>query len=113
MPSKPKGKSKPASEKRAARLPRIWDKTKRFQKDWDRYAETGRFDMRHLKAAMVALIINDEQLPAERRDHDLSGRWAGYRECHIHGDFLLVYELKDDGDTVVFCAIGTHSELFG
>lgn len=40
------------------------------------------------------------------------GQWAGYRECHIHGDFLLVYELADGGDTVIFSAIGTHSELF-
>ena len=90
----------------------MWDKTKRFQKDWDRYAATGRFDMGHLKAAMIELVANDAPLPAERRDHDLSGRWAGYRECHIHGDFLLVYELAGGGDTVVFSAIGTHAELF-
>ncbi|WP_259643467.1 type II toxin-antitoxin system YafQ family toxin, partial [Pseudomonas syringae] len=32
------------------------------------------------------------------------------RECHIRGDFLLVYQVtKTD---VIFVDIGTHAELF-
>jgi mRNA interferase YafQ len=67
--------------------------------------------MRQLKEVMLLLIANDGPLSAEWRDHELSGDWAGHRECHVGGDFLLIYRLKDDGD-VIFVRAGTHSELF-
>ncbi|MBK6614205.1 MAG: type II toxin-antitoxin system YafQ family toxin [Ottowia sp.] len=43
-------------------------------------------------------------------DQPLKGRWADHRECHIGGDFLLVY--RRDGDTLVFVRAGTHADLF-
>ncbi|MGD1641148.1 type II toxin-antitoxin system YafQ family toxin [Klebsiella pneumoniae] len=46
------------------------------------------------------------------RDHDLSGDWAGYRECHIKPDLLLIYR-KSDADTLRLARLGSHSELFG
>lgn len=44
-------------------------------------------------------------------DHELKGEWDGCRECHVGGDFLLVYELKEDGG-VIFVRTGTQSDLF-
>ncbi|QIM50301.1 type II toxin-antitoxin system mRNA interferase toxin, RelE/StbE family [Pusillimonas sp. DMV24BSW_D] len=43
-----------------------------------------------------------------------NGDWAGYRKCHVGGDFLLIYRLDDTGKhgLVVFVRSGTHSELF-
>jgi mRNA interferase YafQ len=63
---------------------------------------------------MLLLIANDGPLPAEWLDHSLSGDWDGYRECHIGGDFLLIYKLDDTGKQglVVFIRSGTHAELF-
>ncbi|MFZ5472949.1 MAG: type II toxin-antitoxin system YafQ family toxin, partial [Pseudomonadota bacterium] len=43
-------------------------------------------------------------------DHPLKGDWADHRECHIGGDFLLIYRL--DGNAVIFVRTGTHSDLF-
>jgi addiction module RelE/StbE family toxin len=43
-------------------------------------------------------------------DHPLKGDWADHRECHIGGDFLLIYRL--DGAAIIFVRAGTHSELF-
>jgi len=71
---------------------------------------SGRYDMKRLKEAMLLLIANDEPLGPERFDHPLKGDWADHRECHIGGDFLLIY--KTDGDTIIFVRTGTHSELF-
>ncbi|MDR3463388.1 MAG: type II toxin-antitoxin system YafQ family toxin [Beijerinckiaceae bacterium] len=84
-------------------------------KDWDRLNRTGRFDMSGLKKVMMLLIANDGPLPPEYRDHELTGDWKDYRDCHVHGDFLLLYRLDGTGDTqqIVFARIGTHSELFG
>ena len=70
--------------------------------------------MNRLKAVMLRLIANDGPLPAERKDHELKGEHADHRECHIGGDFLLVYRLNDAGkrSSVIFVRTGTHSELF-
>lgn len=62
----------------------------------------------------MLLIANDGPLPPEWLDHPLKGNWAGHRECHVGGDFLLIYELTEGGsqDGIVFVRIGTHAELF-
>ena len=67
--------------------------------------------MTRLKAAMLLLIANDVRLGAEWRGHALKGDWADHRECHIGGDFLLIYQVEANAINFVRC--GTHSELFG
>jgi len=67
--------------------------------------------MRRLKEAMLLLVANDGPLPAEYLDHELTGDWRDFRECHVGGDFLLIYRLEGVG--VTFVRTGTHSELFG
>ncbi|TAG25853.1 MAG: type II toxin-antitoxin system YafQ family toxin [Burkholderiales bacterium] len=106
-------KSKPASSKRA-NLPREIDLSKAFIKDWKRLEHSGRYDMRVLKEAMTLLINNDAPLGPEWLDHPLKGDWEGHRECHIGGDFLLIYSTDDrePSGMVVFVRAGTHSELF-
>lgn len=100
---------KPASSKRAA-LPRAADYTKAFRKDWQRLSHSGRYGMKRLKQAMLLLIANDAPLGPEWLDHPLKGEWADYRECHIGGDFLLIYQIEDE--QINFVRAGTHSELF-
>lgn len=102
--------SKPG-KKRAA-LPRHSDYTKQFRKDWERLTHSGRYDMQALKDTMALIVANDGDLPAGDRDHMLTGDWADHRECHVGGDFLLIYLLPSK-DSVVFVRAGTHSELFG
>lgn len=104
---------KAASDKRAA-LPRTSDYTKAFAKDWERLSRTGRYDMALLKEAMLLLVANEGPLAREWLDHALAGDWADHRECHVGGDFLLVYRLEDNGRTqsVRFVRAGTHAELF-
>ncbi|WP_439549344.1 type II toxin-antitoxin system YafQ family toxin [Falsiroseomonas sp.] len=106
--------STPPGGKRAT-LPRASDCTGEFRKDWDRLTRSGRYDMGRLKAVMMHLIANEGPLPPERRDHALTGDFQDHRECHIGGDFLLIYRLADAGKrpSVVFVRAGTHSELFG
>jgi mRNA interferase YafQ len=104
----------PAANKRAA-LPRPSDRTKAFLKDWQKLSRSGRFDMERLKEAMLLLIANDAPLPAEWLDHTLKGReWQEHRECHIGGDFLLIYRLDGVGanEAVIFVRAGTHADLF-
>ena len=102
-----------AASKRAS-LPRAADYTREFLKDWKRLSHSGRYDMNRLKEAMLRIISNDEPLPSEWLDHMLAGEWAGHRECHIGGDFLLIYRLDDSSKQgmVIFVRTGTHAELF-
>lgn len=100
--------STPASKR--ASLPRASDFTKEFLKDWKRLSASGRFNMADLKTVMLALIADEGPLAPERKDRPLQGKLGAYRECHIGGDFLLVYELDDD--SVIFVRAGTHADLF-
>lgn len=106
--------SKKSAASKRARLPRASDYTRDFLKDWQRLSHSGRYDMNRLKEAMTLLIANDGPLPPEWLDHSLAGDWTGHRECHIGGDFLLIYTLDDSGKSglVVFVRSGTHSDLF-
>ena len=62
---------------------------------------------------VVMKLANQELLPANYKDHSLSGRYAGYRECHIQSDWLLIYRI-DNGRLVLYLLdTGTHSDLFG
>lgn len=104
---------KPTGAKRAA-PPRRVDYTKAFLKDWERLSHSGRYDLRRLKDAMLLLIAHDAPLGPEWLDHPLQGEWKGCRECHIGGDFLLIYRVADPpaDDLIVFVRTGTHADLF-
>ena len=105
-------RSKKTTPSKRAAVPRASDLTKDFRKDWARLNDTGRFDMAALKRAMTLLIENDDPLPPEYKDHALHGDWADHRECHIGGDFLLIYRLPNS-HSIVFVRAGTHADLFG
>lgn len=104
-----------AKASKRARHPRACDYAKAFSKDWERLCGTGRYDMSRLKEAMILLIANDGPPGPEWKDHPLKGEWSSHRECHIGGDFLLIYRVDDTagkGGTIIFVRAGTHSELF-
>ena len=46
------------------------------------------------------------------RDHELTGNYVGFRECHIKPDWLLIYLIEDDVLTLTLVNTGTHSDLF-
>jgi mRNA interferase YafQ len=91
--------------------------TSDFKKSYRALLESGQFKPRSKARTAFREIIeylkNDTRLPAHFRDHALTGDYAGYRECHIKGDLLLVYEKKEDVLILVLIDIGSHSQLFG
>ncbi|WP_431049573.1 type II toxin-antitoxin system YafQ family toxin [Roseateles sp. L2-2] len=103
-------KKRSAREKRAE-PPFITDYAAKFLRDWERLSHSGRYDMRRLKETMLLLVANEGPLPPEYKDHALSGQMRDHRECHIGGDFLLIYHVR--GNEIVFVRAGTHAELFG
>jgi len=61
---------------------------------------------------VLQALAADQPLEQRHRDHDLSGDWAGYRECHVKPDLLLIYR-QPDANTLRLARLGSHSELFG
>lgn len=100
---------------RRTRLPRRCDYTKTFLKDWLRLSHSGRYNLGRLKQAMILLVANDGPLPSNWLDHPLTGNWRDHRECHLGGDFLLIYKLSgsEQCQDILFVRTGTHAELFG
>ena len=61
---------------------------------------------------VVDTLAAESQLDEKYHDHPLSGNWAGYRECHIRPDWLLIYGIDDNKLILSLTRTGTHAELF-
>lgn len=62
---------------------------------------------------VIDRLRNGRPLEEKNNDHELKGRFKGFRECHIQPDWLLIYLLEDDVLTLTLVDTGTHSDLFG
>lgn len=65
---------------------------------------------------VMEMLIDGESLLPRHHDHALQGEWQHVRDCHIEGDWILLYELGSDEQgsaTVLFHATGNHEYLFG
>lgn len=81
-----------------------------FKRDYKRVKKRG-YDMKLLEK-VITLLAQEQELPAEYKDHSLSGDYKGCRECHISPNWLLVYELSKQELTLYLTRTGTHSDLF-
>ncbi len=66
----------------------------------------------NLLTDVIKTLANGETLDAKYRDHQLSGNYGFFRECHIQPDWLLIYEIEDDKLILYLSRTGTHSDLF-
>ena len=83
--------------------------TRQFKKDRRRCEARG-LDMSLLREIMETLIRGDELDPL-RRVHTLRGEFGDCTECHVGGDWLLIW--RGTEEEIVFVRTGTHDDLFG
>ncbi len=81
----------------------------RFKKDFKTCIKRG-YKMALLQQVIDTLRI-PAPLPAKNREHNLSGNFSGYKECHIAPDWLLTYKQSDT--ELLLDRTGTHADLFG
>jgi len=79
-----------------------------FKKDVKLLIRRGK-NLNKLKMIIESLVAG-EVLPARNQDHALKGTLKDCRECHIEGDWLLIYRIE--GGTLCLIRTGTHSDLF-
>lgn len=84
----------------------VW--TTQFKKDY-KLAEKRGLDIILLDDC-IRMLATSDKLPPKFRDHNLAGKWSGYRECHIQADLLLIYHI--DAKEVILVRTGSHSDLF-
>lgn len=58
----------------------------------------------------AATLLSDGSLPPEAKDHALQGEWNDFRELHLGGDMLLIYQT--DEQQVYLTRLGSHPQLF-
>lgn len=84
--------------------------TSRFKRSFKKCVKRG-LDVELFRRA-VELLVQHGTLPKEYRPHKLSGRYAGYWECHLQPDWLLVWTQDDNRLVLCFIDTGTHADLF-
>lgn len=81
-----------------------------FKKDYKRIVKRG-YDVRLLEK-VIGLLAEQKPLPEQYHDHNLTGNYAGCRECHITPDWLLIYEVDGNELILYLTRTGSHSDLF-
>ena len=83
--------------------------TTKYKKDLKRYAN----NPKKIAALteVLKLLKNEQPIPAEYQPHMLHGNYQGCMECHIQGDFLLIW-IDPDTDIIELVRLGSHSALF-
>ncbi len=61
---------------------------------------------------IVVKLQNRESLDPKNHDHELTGDYVGFRECHILPDWLLVYRVDEEDLLLFLSRTGSHSDLF-
>jgi mRNA interferase YafQ len=84
-------------------------RTNRFKKEYQRHIAGTPLEPEF--AVLVRLLVTGATVPPGYRDHPLKGSPSGYRDCHLRGDMVVIYQSTPD--LVKFIRVGSHSELFG
>ena len=63
----------------------------------------------HKLTDAVRVLAQETFLPSNFKDHPLKGKWAGFRECHLSPDWVMIY--RKTSDMLILERTGTHSDL--
>lgn len=84
--------------------------TNKFKKSYKLMKKRG-YDLSLLEA-VITKLSKGIPLEEKHRNHMLTGNFAGYHECHIKPDWLLIYLIENDILTLTMIDTGSHSDLF-
>lgn len=85
--------------------------SKQYRKSLRKVLKSGRVKITEIDR-VVDLIASRKKLPIKYRDHQLSGEYTGFRECHIKPDLLLIYKIEKKLLILLLADVGSHSDLF-
>lgn len=84
--------------------------TTQFKKDYKTAIKRG-LPIEELDA-VIKLLASGSVLPEKYKDHNLTGNWRDFRECHILPNWLLIYKISNNNLILTLTRTGSHSDLF-
>ena len=82
--------------------------TKSFIKDSKRLKLSDKHFTKYIQ--YLALLLDSKELPKEASDHPLKGEWMDFREFHVSGDLLVIYQIEKT--VIKLVRMGSHNQLF-
>jgi mRNA interferase YafQ len=86
----------------------IFVQTKAFVRDLSKAKMSNKHFTKFV--AYLHLLSVQEALPTDAKDHSLTGEWNDFKEFHISGDLLVIYQVEEQ--MIKLVRLGTHSQLF-
>lgn len=83
--------------------------TRQFKKDLKRFLNQPR-KLEELNN-VLNMLRNEIPLPEKYRKHTLTGEYSGCFECHIEGDFLLIW-FDEKNNVYVLSRLGAHIQNY-
>jgi len=84
-------------------------RTTQFKRDVKKVLRSGKNIEKLLN--VVEILSEGKNLAPEYHDHQLRGKYADKRDCHIESDWLLIHAVENG--ELVFYRAGNHPEVFG
>jgi len=84
--------------------------TKSFKKDLKKHQY--KKDLIKELYTVIALLAKEVPLDLKQKDHSLIGNYVNFRECHVKNDFLLIYQVDKETNSLYLARFGSHSEVF-
>jgi mRNA interferase YafQ len=82
-----------------------------FKKEFNKFKKNLSFEELDIfYSEIISNLKNDIPLAEKYRDHQLTGNYKNFRECHVKPDLLLVYTKIDN--KLILARFNSHSEIF-
>lgn len=86
----------------------ILDFSNQYDKDIKRLKKR-RYNLSKLREIHQRILL--QSFENRHRDHSLKGDFKGYRECHVSGDWVVVYRFINKNHIELY-RTGTHQDIF-
>lgn len=81
--------------------------TKQFKKDYKKLDNSAQKEVQEI----IDKLKNNTPLPKHNKDHSLSGKLKGLRDCHVRPDLILIYSRDKKIKLIKLIRVGNHSNL--
>ncbi len=86
--------------------------SRQFKKSLKKVLRRDKSDETDIKAVVLSLRQGFILAP-RHKDHQLSGVYHAFRECHIKNDLLLRYRIDGKFNILHLADVGNHQDFFG
>lgn len=83
----------------------------RYNADFNKHFDNRLTNRQKIKVLEMIEVFIDNPFHEDFRNHELYGKWKGFRSISIEADLRLHYRQVDSNE-VLFVAAGNHQQLY-